>query len=387
MQAMRSFNHMLSILLVRQACTGGVLAEEEQARLMDAVLSVGAARPPCETSHSFIGDMLIPIIEKANSWNAFGSDCLNASRPWWYKVLQQRLKPFVRGILLSITDLATARARHETSPESGTEAGVNNKWKITRDQLLGFVGERPNEPTESRREAERLLQHMVDHLSLVSRDILACFVAMDDQRAANTTPLLDSIGLQFLLNTVCDLLKDAEFLQDVYGLSSESIKENCRKLCEHLQEEVFNESRKSQMGENVRQRLEVIKGIIENSRELFPPVSAGPPQGETYLASLELPLSAFDHQIATQLTADEEAPKLETIRNILRANDEWFRKSLGISESLVTFGQPYLTGGREVTLRARTGATERPDKIESGGPLRAYAAWKTGCSERFDSVK
>lgn len=113
---------------------------------------------------------------------------------------------------------------------------------------------------------ERLVEHIVDHLGLVSRDILICFTAMDDQQAGNVTPLLDSIGLQFLLNTVCDLMKDEKFLQGVYGLSNETINENCRRLCERLQEEVFGEGREREISAAIHQRLLVIKGIIDSAR-------------------------------------------------------------------------------------------------------------------------
>ncbi|XP_022670961.1 uncharacterized protein LOC111254405 isoform X2 [Varroa destructor] len=384
-KAMRAFNHMLSILLVRQGCAVGALNEDEQMRLMDAALSLGTSRPPCESSHSFVGDMIIPIIEKTNSWKALGSDCLNANRPWWYKVLQGRLKPFVRGVVLSVTDLATARIRREAASDSGAELS-SASWKSTCERLLGFVGERLDEAAQSRKEVERLVEHIVDHLGLVSRDILICFTAMDDQQAGNVTPLLDSIGLQFLLNTVCDLMKDEKFLQGVYGLSNETINENCRRLCERLQEEVFGEGREREISAAIHQRLLVIKGIIDSARELCPFMAGDALQGDAYVASLELPLSTFDHQIAGQLTADEDVVQLETIRDILRANDEWFRKSLGVDDSLVTFGQPGMTGGRDVTLRARPDPTSRSGEIESG-PLRAYVAWRTGCSERFDSVK
>ena len=107
---------------------------------------------------------------------------------------------------------------------------------------------------------------MIDHLGLVSRDILACFVAMDDRKTDNVNPVLGSIGLQFLLNTVCDFLKDPEFLHEVYGVSNAAIEENCRRLCEVLQEGVFGEGKGRETVKSIRGKLKVIKSVINQSR-------------------------------------------------------------------------------------------------------------------------
>ena len=77
--------------------------------------------------------------------------------------------------------------------------------------------------------------------------------------------------------------------------------------------------------------------------------------------------------------------KLNTVREVLKSNDRWFRKNLGV-EQLVTFAQPGLTGDREVTLKVSCPNENQPQN-PAVDPLRSYSLWKAGCAERFDSLK
>lgn len=68
-----------------------------------------------------------------------------------YKYIISEKPCYVYRVVLSVTDLATARIRREAASDSGAELS-SASWRSTCERLLGFVGERLDEAAQSRKE-------------------------------------------------------------------------------------------------------------------------------------------------------------------------------------------------------------------------------------------
>ncbi|XP_076356644.1 uncharacterized protein KIAA0825 homolog [Tachypleus tridentatus] len=331
----------LSTLLVIQSAH---CSEKEKTKLVQTIFLVLRC---CDHAPDGLGGVFWSVIQRYKGWMEFDKSRFTAQlseRPWWYHAFQKILFPFYKRMLRCVLP-------EKLITLSSNRSSQHSAWLDLKQDLLDtftctcqpHLAETPPDNINILSIAcLSILSNVIDLIPFLPQPFLVCMTLLDlwlPGCEIQPIPLYGCAGLQVLVSGLCGVLKDPEFLHEVFETDVDA---SAQKLCTQLAETL----EKLVAPTFITSEIHIPQDYTDKAREqlmcmkkLFEPKSES--QKDTNEDSEEYCYQEVEemriHFMTSQLLQDPKGPEaVNYLFDLLQSNLKWIRKSLGISSILST---------------------------------------------------